>query len=316
MGIGTNYGYDYGGSPNFKPPYTTDQIQMYNGAYNPAGVKVDSYTYNYFLRTLYQRLSYFLDYQNIPDTWDLNYVNFSLFFLGYCGVISAKKYGVIPQWGTVGGYGIYAQPTRFTVASKFFDLPNMKIGKDCELLRMTNDYRGIWDTVQFYAVKLALISKAFDMSAINSKVSWAVAAKNKAAAQTIKAMYDKAQAGEPLVVYDNKSLLPNDGENQEPWQFFSRDVHESWICAECLDVMTTIYHQFDTEMGIPNANTQKKERMLTDEVNRNTGETNSRVLGFIENLKVSFERINKLYGTNYGVELRKDGGQDASGNNT
>lgn len=306
-------GYNYGGT--FSPPYTADQLQAFNGAYNPAGVKVDSYTYRYFLRTLFQRLSWFLEYENVPETWDIPYLNFSLMFCGYCGVVDPPRFPVIPQWGTLGGWGVYCQPTRLTVVNKFFNLPMLRIGEECELIRMTDDYRGIWDTVEFYAVKLALVSKAFDMSAINSKVSWAVAAKNKAAAQTIKAIYDKAQAGEPLVVFDNAALLKNDQENEQPWQYFSRDVREGFILEECLDVITTLYHQFDTEMGIPNANTQKKERMIVDEVNRNTGETQSRVRQFIDNIERSLLRVNDLYGLDVHVKLRGEEDQISAPDN-
>lgn len=299
---------------NFVPPYTAAQIQQYNGAYNPVGVKLDSYTLAFFRRTLWQRLFWFLEYSGLPETWDVPYINFSLLWCGYCGVMDGGEYGPIPQWGTLSGWGIYCQPTRLSVVNKFFQRPLMRIGEECELLRMTPDYRGIWDTVDFYSVKLAMISKLFDMSAISSRVSWAVAAKNKAAAQTIKAIEDKAQAGETLVVFD-KALLPDDDQVEgEPWQYFHRDIREGFICAEALDIMTTIYHQFDTEMGIPNANTQKKERMVVDEVNRNNGETESRVRGFVENLEKSFEKVNKMFELDCHVKLRGEGEKIGSDN--
>lgn len=297
----------YAGS--FSPPFTADQISGINGAYNPAGVKIDSVTYRYFQRDLYQRIAWFIDWHGMPETWLKDYVNFSLICCGYCGVFDTGKteYGVIPQWGTLSGWGIYQEPNRLSCMSTYFQRPLMLIGKECELLRLTPDLRGLWDVVDFYAVKLALVSKAFDMSAISSKVSWAVAAKTKAAAQTIKAIYDKAQAGEPLVVFDKAVLLENDAENEQPWQEFHRDVHEGLILEETLDAMERLYHQFYTVVGIPYAD-KRQERTVELQAMQDAGGTQSRVRGMIDTLQRSCDRVNKLYGLGLSVTMRGGAG--------
>ena len=297
------YGYYTGGS--WSPPYTADQISDYNGSYNPAGVKIDSDTYRYFLRDLYQRVGYFIKWSGMPETWLQDYVNFSLIYCGYCGVLRTDEYGTIPQWGTLSGWGIYQQPNRLSVVNTYLQRPMMLIGEDCELLRLTPDLRGLWDVIDFYAVKLALVSKAFDMSAIASKVSYAVAAKSRAAAETIKAIMDKAQAGEPLVVYDQKALLPTDDDfpQQAPWQEYHRDVHEGLILEETLDAMERLYHQFFTVVGIPYANT-RQERTLQLQAEMDAGGTQSRVQQMIDNLERSCMRVNALYGLDIHVSLR------------
>lgn len=297
------YGYYSGGS--WSPPYTADQVSGYNGSYNPAGVKIDSYTYRYFLRDLYQRVGYFIKWHNLPETWLQDYLNFSLVYCGYCGVLSTEEYGVIPQWGTLSGWGIYQQPNRLSVVNTYLQRPQMLIGRECELLRLTPDLRGLWDVIDFYAVKLSLVSKAFDMSAISSKVSWALAASSRAAAQTIKAIFDKAQAGEPLVVYDAAALLPTDDNfpKQPPWQEYHRDVHEGLILEETLDAMDRLYHQFYTVVGIPYSNT-RQERTLQLQAEMDAGGTQSRVQQMIDNLERSCERVNKLYGLDIHAELR------------
>lgn len=294
-----------GGS--FNPPWSADAISAINSSYNPSSVRVDSYTLNYFRRDLMQRLTYFVKWNNMPEHWDKDYVNFALVG-GYCGVIDAgEDFGIVPQWGTLSGWGIYCQPTRLSVLNRFFQKPMLLIGRDCEILRLTPDWCGLWDIIDFYAVKLAYVSRDFDMSAMQSVVSWAVAAKNKAAAVTIKAIYDKAQSGEPLIVYDKSALLPNDGENEQPWQEFSRDVHDSLIFSECLDAMQQLYHQFDTVVGIPYASTAKKERTLTIEAEATAGETQSRIQGFIDTLSRSCDRVNKMFGLDLSVSIRGGG---------
>lgn len=298
-----DYGFFTGGS--WSPPYTADQISAYNGAYDPAGVKLDSYTYRYFLRDLYQRMTYFIDWEGMPETWLKDYVNFSLVYCGYCGVMDTDKYGVIPQWGTLSGWGIYQEPNRLSCVSTYFQRPLMLIGEECEILRLTNDLRGLWDVISFYAVKLALVSKAFDMSAISSKVSWAVAAKNKASAMTIKAIFDKAQSGQPLVVFDKNTLLDTDSAfpDQPPWWEYHRDVHEGLILEETLDAMERLYHQFFTVMGIPYAD-KGQERTVELQARQDAGGTQSRVQDMIDTLERSCRRVNKLFGLDLHASLR------------
>lgn len=289
---------------NFVPPFTAQQIQWANAAYEPSSVRVDSLTRRYFQRDLLQRITYFIDWKNIPESWDIPYINFSLAWCGYCGVMETDKYGVIPQWGTLSGWGLYCQPDKLSVCNKYINAPLMLIGEECELLRMTPDYMGIWDIIDYFAVKLALVSRDFDMSAINSTVSYAVAAKNKAAAQTIKALFDHMQRGEPLVVADAKALLPNDGENEQPWQLFERNVKDGLIFQECQEAMRELYHLFDTVVGIPYASTAKKERTLTIEAEATAGETQSRIQQFIDELKRSCVRVNNMFGLNIDVKMR------------
>lgn len=315
---------DYIGANGFNPPYTVDQIQWRASAWNPASVKVDSYTLRFFERALYQRLSYFLKYNGMPLEWNKDYLNYAGLVHGYCGVLDAAsedgiRYGVIPQWGTLSGYGIYRQPTRLSVVNAFINRPQMRIGRDCEILKFTDDYRGLWDVVEFYAVKLALAAKVYDMNMLTSRSSHIVAAKTKQAAQTLKAAEDRAQSGEPLVIVDEKMLCPDDPASMKsPFQVLDYDVKNGFIAPEALDVIRSLYSAYDTEVGIPNANLSKKERMSVSEVNENNGETYSRIQIIIDNLNRSFERVNKLYPEiNMSVSIRgEDAGNVSSDNAT
>ncbi|MBQ0154275.1 MAG: hypothetical protein KBS70_05780 [Bacteroidales bacterium] len=289
---------------------------------NPQTVHADSYTLKYFERSLYQRLAYFIKLNNIPQSWNKDYLLFHLFFAGYVGVIDAKgkngeNYGAIPQWGSLSGFGIYRQPTRLSVCNEFVNMPLLKIGEECEIIRMTNDYRGIWDIVQFYAVKLALASKVFDMNLVASRCSHIVTAKTKAAAKTLKAAEDRAQSGESLVIVDEATLCPDDPTNlSSPFQVLDYDVKAQYMGEQMLHDMRTIYNMFDTEVGIPNANLEKKERMSESEINANDGETYARAQHWVENINDCFKKVNKMFGLNLSAELRKgDYANDSDNNN-
>ena len=63
---------------------------------------------------------------------------------------------------------------------------------------------------------------------------------------------------------------------------------------------------FDTEVGIPNANTDKRERLITDEVNANNFETKSKCALWLESLKQGCREANEMFGLNLSVDWRKE----------
>lgn len=304
----------------FNPPYTAEQVQWANGRFNPVGVKVDSAVLAYYERAFFDRLSYFMEITGAPDIWDKNYMYYSMFRYGYVGVVDAvgrngERFGEIPQFGTLGGIGLFLQPTRLSVVNKFIDMPLLKINEECGILQLTNDYRGIWDIIRRYAIKMALIDKTFDMSLINSRVSTFVFAKTKEAAMTLKAAEDKAQAGEPMVIFDKEILCPDDPDTmKEPFVTWDRDVRNTFIAPELADLHRSIMNEFDSEIGIPNANLQKKERMTENEIDENNGETYSRITNWIDTFnRTAAVGCNKLYGLNIHARIR--GEIDVSNNN-
>ena len=68
--------------------------------------------------------------------------------------------------------------------------------------------------------------------------------------------------------------------------------------------MRKVEAMFDTDIGIPNANTDKRERLITDEVNANNIETISRCELWLEQLKKSAQDTNNMFGTSISVNWR------------
>ena len=61
-----------------------------------------------------------------------------------------------------------------------------------------------------------------------------------------------------------------------------------------------------TRLGISNTNTQKKERMITDEVTRNQGGIVASRYSRLESRRTAANKINQMFGTNIVVEYRQD----------
>lgn len=203
-------------------PLNYDQINAIEGTYTPSMVK--SFNNKVFMlweRALFQRAASVIDFDNLPDTWEgpvKDFYIYCLYKFGYIGVFETKDNGLIFQPGTLSGYDIYYQPVRFLVNNPHMQIENNEftIGTDCELIKLTPDYLGVWDIINYYAEKLAVLDNALNMSLINNKFAFMLAAKNKQASEAFKKMIDKVNAGEPAVIYDMK-LINDQQDKTEPW---------------------------------------------------------------------------------------------------
>lgn len=238
----------------------------------------------------------------LPKTWDRDYFLYVLYIAGYVGVInSGAEFGVVPQWGTLDGYNLYYAPRKFRYSNPLIGDGAPVIHEECEIIKLQGNYTGIWDLILYYASKMALLSEAFDMNAANVKTSRIFFAKSKAAAETLKKLADKVQSGQVITVLD-KDLLDDNGKLTVEW--FNDDLNKNYICDKLLIELRKLENEFCTDLGIPNSNTDKKERLITDEVNSNNTETMLRADLWLDRLKSCCEAVNKMYDLNISVDWR------------
>ena len=263
---------------------------------------VNNPTTAYFAKYLLEKAVSIYKWE-LPKTWDRDYFLYVLYIAGYIGVIDTrdKGFGVVPQWGTLDGYNLYYAPRQFRYSNQLIGDGAPVIHEECELIKLQGNYTGIWDLILYYASKMALLSEAFDMNASNVKTSRIFFAKSKAAAETLKKLADKVQSGQIITVLD-KDLLDENGKLTVEW--FNDDLNKNYICDKLLIELRKLENEFCTDLGIPNSNTDKKERLITDEVNSNNTETMLRADLWLERLKDCCKAVNKMFDLNINVDWR------------
>lgn len=276
---------------------------LYSSFYQPNKIRaVDNATYRFWFRYLFKRAISVFKF-TLPEKWARNYFEYVLFGLGFGAVINTDKFGVIFQKCGLQGLNVYFQPTNVIIANRLIEKPviNPIIGFNTELIRLQPDYNSIVDIVSFYAQKIALAAESVDMNLINSKLSYVFLCKDSATAQSMKKLYDQISEGNPAAFADRKLF---DDEGNPLWASFAQDLKSNYITGELLADTRTIINDFDSLVGIPNANTTKRERMLTDEINANNVETETLSELWLEELTESFTKVNAMFGTNLSVERR------------
>lgn len=256
---------------------------------------------NFFKRYLLQKAISVFKWE-LPETWAKNFLLYCLYCRGFVAVFRTDKFGVIFQPCGLQGYDVFFRPTHAVIANPLLrGIIRPRIGKQCELIRLQPDYGGIMDIVTHYAELMAIATEAVGVNLFNSKLAYVFLAGNKAGAETFKKLYDQISSGQPAAVVD-KAMSNPDG--TPAWSLFQQNVGQNYIVDKVLSDLRKIEAMFDTDIGIPNANTDKRERLVTDEVNANNIETLSKCSLWLEELQNSCAKCNDMFNLNISVDWR------------
>ena len=285
-------------------PAEYDYINVFNASFSPSTIHVkNSDLQRFFRRYLFQKTISVFRWK-LPKTWNRDYFLYVLYSWGFIGVVETDKFGVICQAGAPYGYDIYYQPTNLIITNPLLKgALQPRIGTDCTVFKLQPDWGGINDLINYYADMLALCAETAGVNLLNSHLSFVFPADSKATGESYKKLFDKVASGEPCVVID-KHLYREDGE--QSWEPFQQNIGQNYIVSDVMSDMRKIMAQFDTEIGIPNANTDKRERLVTDEVNANNVETTTRCELWLDSLKECALKTNAMFGTSISVDWRHD----------
>lgn len=258
-------------------------------------------SYFYYRRQLFLKIYSLFDFKNYPDYWDIDYFKNILFSDGFIGVV---EYNGGPWALKCGFSGInpYNNPTEIMIANPVLGNFNRTIGKDGELIyfnRVDGMYIGLEPLVKRYALLLSQCDGSINATLMNSRVRHVFEGTNDAEVQTYKKMYDEVSQGKPAV------FLKKGKTDLRESSFNFLNVKNTYIGNDIMLTKRSIMNEFLTEIGINNRNTDKRERLTTDEVAVNDSETAANVVLWLDTMKRCIEKVNKLFGTSITVELNK-----------
>ena len=284
---------------------------MYPVKVLPFGDHSPAFYMDYWTRSLYQRLTALINIKNVPAfpaqpySWDVDALKYQLFVCGYSCIIASKTYGVIPQPATLTGFGLQYQPTSAVINSPYFQIPEpLKIGLDCQLIKLTPDYTGVFDIVTKYAAELKEIDVSIKSAVRNARLGYAMIADSDKTARTLKNISEKIVNGDDVIIDEKLTKRNINGDTSLPWYMFNRDVKESYIVNDLLDARRNTLVDFYREIGVRMLD-DKRERMLTAEVAAGQAETFIRSEVWAETLKESVNKLNAGAGTNIIIEVNQ-----------
>ena len=192
-------------------------------------------------------------------------------------------------------YNIYYLPNRVKAYSlgynKMYDFDDLVYVMNNELELPT------LDTITLFAYRLYDTERTIDINLTAQKTPILIEGDTKTIL-TLKNVYMQYSGNTPFI-FGNKQFDISNKLNvlktDAPYIIDKLENHKHEIWNECM-----------TYLGINNANTDKKERLITDEVESNNDLINFYLNCFYKTRKMACDLINKKYNLNIEIELNKD----------
>ena len=191
------------------------------------------------------------------------------------------------------------------------------VGENCEILYLEaaskfNPYgNGIEDTIEIYAQKLANADASIDTNLLVSRTPWLFEVENQNEAQAARLMFTGIMSGKPAVFIRKPKLDPT---SKRADLVTRMPVKENFVADVVQDSKRSILNEFLTVIGVNNANTDKRERLITDEVNANNEELSTAVSLWQQNAGRCLKKIKEMFGDKLdgNFEIEFGGGANAS----
>ena len=239
------------------------------------------------------------EWKNLPDDIDPIFLERVLFFEGK--ILFFKEDGlnkfVVMRFNGNGNFDIYNVP----VDRQAYSSPNgftSNLTNENSVIIYNNMLRkpSTLDMI-IYAKRLYEIDRTIDTNIRAQKTPILILCDEKQRL-TLKNMYMQYDGNQPVIYGDKTSLNPNSLQVLQTGAPFLAD--------NLMDVKNRIFNEALTYLGISNINTQKKERMITDEVTRNQGATIANRYSRLEARRKACEQINEMFGLNISCDFRAD----------
>lgn len=241
-----------------------------------------------------------------PDYWDTDFLLDTLLLNGCFGIFEHNSEPLAMNCQPY-GVNMYYKPTSFNIANPVLGTFDKIIGVNGSLIYLEEDpmaggqFRTIRPLLTQYSYKLAACDKCIDQSLMNSGVTAIFSASSKKAAESFRAMYDDISEGKPAVFVDEELGLASS--NSRNLQY--TPAKDNFVCDKVQIEKRCIIEEFLTAIGVNNANTDKRERLNSAEVNSNNEECYVATEVWRRNLRECVKHTKKLFpGLEFSITIK------------
>lgn len=255
-------------------------------------VKLNQYTYLQYLDRLTELSISMFDWVNLPDDIDERFLELTLFTEGKAVFFKDDVLGFLAlQVATGGKLNVYRIPIdRRAYADNGYQ-KNLD-ANDSILIYNNYLHSNSQLTIANYARKLYNIDRIIDIN-VNAQKTPILITCDEQQLLTLKNVYMKYDGNVP-VIYGDKNINPN--------SIKVLVTGAPYLADKLYTLKTQVWNEALTYLGIGNVNTIKKERMITEEVNRTQNDVVANRFSRLKARNTAAKQINKMFGLNISCE--------------
>ena len=249
----------------------------------------------YFMRLSNIAISVF-EWKNLPDSIDQRWLELSLYKNGMCLFFEDDVLGYLALPCTISGMlNVYNIPTmRRAYAANGFQAMR---GEEDSVIIFHNYLHGVpvWD-IEMFARRLSNYQRTIDININAQKTPIIILADDdqKPTWENIMMQYEG----------DTPLMLANNGLNLDALKTFP--INAPFVADGIQEMLVQTWNDAMSYLGVSNVNVTKKERLITDEVQRNMGGVLASRYSPLEMRREAADQINRMFGLDIKVDYRED----------
>lgn len=267
-----------------------------NGLFGESAVMNNATYIQYFNRLVELSVSMF-EWQGLPETVDPRYLELHLFQNGSMVYFRDEVMGDLCLDCIANGqFDVYGNPISRRAYSSYNQY--QKTLNESDSVIIWNNYLrqpSVLD-VKMFAKRLYNLDRIIDVNANAQKTPVLLQGTEKQRL-TLVNLYKEFDGNAPFI-FGDKNLDLN--------SLRAISTNAPYVADKLYQLKTQIWNEALTYLGISNLNIQKKERMITDEVQRNQGGTIASRYSRLEARREAVDKINRMFGTDISVDYRED----------
>lgn len=266
--------------------------------FKKAAQALNNMTYtDYYYRLMLLARSVF-KWENLPNGIDEKWIEDFLYNQGHCIFFKDKNFGFVVAQANLGRPNNYNEPTEitpiFNTCAEQFETKQLENGKDCILIRNNDIMLPTRYTINLFALRLTDIQRTIDVNIKAQKTPVIVKCSDRQK-KSFQAAIEQREDNQ-ITIYGDKDLDTSNIDTlktEAPIVFDKLQQHKHTIWNECM-----------TFLGINNANMDKRERLVDDEVQANNEQIELSAEVMLKSRQTAVTAINNLFGLNILVKLR------------
>lgn len=240
---------------------------------------------------------------NLPDTVDGRFLELALNTKGFALFFKDEDIGFLGMNTTIGGQ---LSNYNIPVNRQAFASNGYKAN------RTIKDSVIIWNNLIHTNGQLKLLEFAKDLHNLeciirtnaNAQKTPLMILCDERTRLTMENLYMKYQGNAPFIFGSSRNS------DLSVTSIQAMNTQAPYLADKLYQLKTNIWNEALTFLGIPNVSVTKKERMLSDEVNRMQGGVFASRYSATEARKQACKEINKMFGLNIDVEFRQENQTD------
>ena len=266
-------------------------------------------TYIDYLERLKKIAISIFEWEGLPESMDARFLEFCLYYTGQAALLKNED-GILinTKACTAGDINIYELPTSincysvgFSKTKKVYDgfVPENIDDSEYAVHVLNNLNRcPTAYTIELFAYRLYLAQRTADTNISVNKMPFIITTEDNQRL-TMENLFNQINENKPAI-FGDKDALSNLKEAVKVLP-----TNPPFIADKLLDYKKQIFNEALEFLGI-NYLSEKKERLISNEVNSNNELINLNLQSYLVPRQKAAEQFNKLFGTNVEVKVRSD----------